>query len=118
MAPGGFIAAAHAHPNQEERFEIGGAELMFRVGGVQRLYRPGDVAVVPAGVPHTWWNPSQVEAATLIQLRPAPPLSRIVGPLSIVLAPVGRLLGYRARYERYSGPLPADGDATGASARS
>jgi hypothetical protein len=40
------------------------------------------------------------------EVQPAPPLSRIVGPLSIVLAPVGRLLGYRARYERYSGPLP------------
>lgn len=154
MAPGGFIAAPHVHPNQEERFEISGAELMFRVGGVERLYRPGDVAVVPARVSHVWWNPSQVEAATLIQLRPAldmetvfetlfglaadgkvnskglpnplqmmvlarayrrevqpaPPLSRIVGPLSVVLAPVGRLLGYRARYDRYSGPLPIDGE--------
>jgi quercetin dioxygenase-like cupin family protein len=162
LAPGGFIAAEHVHPNQEERFEIDGAELMFRVGGVERLYRPGDVGVVPAGVAHTLWNPSQVEAATVIQLRPAldmetvfetlfglaadgkvnakglpnplhmmvlarayrrevqaaPPMGWIVGPLSIVLAPVGRLLGFRARYDRYSGPLLTDGDATGTSARS
>ena len=154
MAPGGFVASPHVHPSQEERFEIAGAELMFRVGGVERRYKPGDVAVVPPGVPHVWWNPSDTEAATLIQLRPAldmetvfetlfglaadgkvstkglpnplqmmvlarayrrevqpgPPLSRFVGPLSVVLAPVGRLLGYRARYERYSGPLRRDDD--------
>ena len=110
---------------------------------------------MPPGVPHVIWNPSEAEAATLIQLRPAldmetvletlfglaadgkvnakglpnalqmmvlarayrrevqlgPPLGRLVGPLSIVLAPIGRLLGYRARYERYSGPLPSDDDA-------
>jgi quercetin dioxygenase-like cupin family protein len=71
LAPGGFIAAAHVHPNQEERFEIGGTSVMFRVAGKERLYQPGEVAVVPAGTPHVWWNPSQEEAATLIQFRPA-----------------------------------------------
>jgi quercetin dioxygenase-like cupin family protein len=148
MAPGGFIATPHIHPNQEERFEVGGADVMIRAGTEERLYHPGEVAVVPAGVPHTWWNPSAAESATLIQLRPAldmetlfetffglaadgkanrkgmpnplhmmvlaraysrevkppAPLSWVAGPLSVVLAPVGRLLGYRARYDKYSGP--------------
>lgn len=71
LAPGGFIAAAHVHPNQEERFEVGGTSVMFRVAGKERLYKPGEVAVVPAGTPHVWWNPSQEEAATLVQFRPA-----------------------------------------------
>jgi quercetin dioxygenase-like cupin family protein len=71
LAPGGFIAATHVHPNQEERFEIGGTSVMFRVTGKERLYKPGEVAVAPAGTPHVWWNPSQEEAATLIQFRPA-----------------------------------------------
>jgi quercetin dioxygenase-like cupin family protein len=71
LAPGGFIAATHVHPNQEERFEIGGTSVMFRVAGKERLYKPGEVAVAPAGTPHVWWNPSQEEAATLIQFRPA-----------------------------------------------
>jgi quercetin dioxygenase-like cupin family protein len=148
LAPGGFIATAHIHPNQEERFEVGGAAVMIRAGREERLYQPGEVAVVPAGVPHVWWNPSDVESGTLIQLRPAldmetffetffglaadgkvdrkgmpnplhmmvlgrayrdelkapAPLSWVVGPLSVALAPVGRLLGYRARYDKYSGP--------------
>jgi len=148
MAPGGFVATPHVHPKQEERFEIGGAEVIFRIGRVERRYRPGDIVIVPPGTPHTWWNPSQQEAATLAQFRPAldaetlletwfglaadgkvnargvpnplqlmvltrhfkhearptPPLSWIAVPASYVLAPIGRLLGYRGRYERYSGP--------------
>ena len=71
MAPGGFIATPHVHPHAEERFEVGGAPVMIQVGRSERLYQPGEVAVVPAGVPHNWWNPSSEEAATLIQLRPA-----------------------------------------------
>ena len=151
MAPGGFIATPHVHPHAEERFEIGGAPVVIEVGRTKRLYHPGEVAVVPAGVPHNWWNPSDAESATLVQLRPAldmetlfetmfglaadgkvnkrgvpnplqmlvlarayrreatppPPLSWIVGPLSAMLAPVGRRMGYLERYDRYSGPKPA-----------
>lgn len=71
LAPGGFIAASHVHPYQEERFEILDTPVMFRVGGKERLYQPGEVAVVPPGTPHVWWNPGQDEAGTLIQFRPA-----------------------------------------------
>jgi quercetin dioxygenase-like cupin family protein len=148
LAPGGFIAAPHVHPNQEERFEVQGAPVMFRVAGKQRIYQPGEVAVVPAGVPHVWWNASDQEAATLVQFRPAldtetffetffglardgkvgrnglpnplqmsllargyqremalpPPAQWILGPLAAVMAPFARALGYRARYDKYSGP--------------
>jgi quercetin dioxygenase-like cupin family protein len=150
LAPGGFIARAHVHPNQEERFEISGAPATFRVGGVERLYQPGEVAVVPPGTPHVWWNPSDEEVTTLIQFRPAldtetffetlfglatdgkvgkgglpNPLQMMVlardyrremalprreqailGPIAMLLAPVARTLGYRGRYERYSGARP------------
>ncbi len=71
LGPSGFIAAEHLHPNQEERFEISGAPAMFRIGGEERLFQPGEVAVVPAGTPHVWWNPGQEEVTTLIQVRPA-----------------------------------------------
>ena len=149
LAPKGFIAAAHVHPNQEERFEVAGAPVTFKVDGKERLYQPGEVAVVPAGTPHVWWNASDQEAATLVQFRPAldtetffetffglasdgkvgrnglpNPLQMMVlardyrremalpraqqailGPVSILLAPLARALGYRGRYEAYSGPL-------------
>jgi hypothetical protein len=38
---------------------------------------------------------------------PAPPLSWIVGSLSVIVAPIARRLGYLDRYERYSGPRRA-----------
>ena len=148
LAPKGFIPAAHVHPQQEERFEIAGAPVMFKVGGKQRLYQPGEVAVVPPGTPHVWWNAGTEEAATLVQFRPAldtetffetffglaadgkvgknglpnalqmmvlaraynremqlpPPAQWVLGPIAILLAPIGRALGYQGRYEVYSGP--------------
>ncbi len=149
LAPKGFIAAPHVHPHQEERFEVAGAPVMFKVAGTERLYQPGEVAVVPPGTPHVWWNASDEEAATLVQFRPAldtetffetffglardgkvgrnglpnplqmmvlarayrremalPPRQQaILGPISILVAPLARALGYRGRYEVYSGPL-------------
>lgn len=45
--------------------------MVFRIGGKERRYKPGDVVVVPPGMPHTWWNPSDSEVSTLIQFRPA-----------------------------------------------
>lgn len=71
LAPKGFIAAEHIHPNQEERFEVSGAAVTFRVAGKERVYEPGETAVVPPGTPHVWWNSSAEEAATLVQFRPA-----------------------------------------------
>lgn len=148
LAPGGFIAAQHVHPNQEERFEVSTAPVMFRVAGKERLYQPGETAVVPPGVPHVWWNPSEQESATLVQFRPAldtetffetffglaadgkvgrnglpnplhmmllareyrnemqapRPAQTVLGPIAMLVAPVARALGYRGRYDRYSGP--------------
>ena len=153
LGPHGFIPTPHVHPKQEERFEISGTEVMFRVAGKERLYKPGEIAVVPPGVPHVWWNTSETEATTLIRFTPAlntetffetlfglaaegkvgrnglpnllhmavlareyqdemrlpPPAQWVLGPLSIALAPIGRLRGYRGRYEKYSGPLSRDG---------
>jgi quercetin dioxygenase-like cupin family protein len=152
LAPSGFIAAQHVHPNQEERFEVSGAAVMFRVAGEERLYHPGEIAVVPPGTPHVWWNPSEEEAATLVQFRPAlntetffetffglagdgkvgknglpnplhmmvlaseyrremqlpRPAQTILGPIAMLLAPVGRALGFRGRYDRYRGQTAND----------
>ena len=71
MAPGGFVAAPHVHPNQEERFAVRDEPLVFKIRGVERTYEPGDTAVVPAGAPHVWWNPGQREAQVLMEFLPA-----------------------------------------------
>jgi quercetin dioxygenase-like cupin family protein len=70
-APTGFVPSAHVHPSQEERLEISGAPMAVRIGNDERLYQPGDVAVVPPGVPHVVWNPTDQEASATMQFRPA-----------------------------------------------
>jgi len=154
FAPGGFVPAAHLHPQQEERFEVLSGSPRFRVGEEERAARPGETLVVPPGVPHTWWNAGGDETRVVVEVRPAlrtevifethyglardgklnkkalpNPLSAavlaqefedevrvapqkdillsrlpvpVIAILIAVLAPLGRLLGYRGTYARYS----------------
>jgi quercetin dioxygenase-like cupin family protein len=69
--PGGFVAAAHSHPNQEERIEVISGTPSFRIAGRVRSASPGDVIVLAPGTPHTWWNAAEVETRAVIELRPA-----------------------------------------------
>jgi quercetin dioxygenase-like cupin family protein len=71
VRPHGFVAAAHVHPNQTERFEVLEGLLGLRIGGEERLARPGDVAVVEPGTPHRFWNAGDDEARFLCEVRPA-----------------------------------------------
>jgi quercetin dioxygenase-like cupin family protein len=154
FAPGGFVPAAHLHPQQEERFEVLSGSPRFRTGEDERAARPGETLVVPPGVPHTWWNAGEDQTRVIVEVRPAlrtelifethyglardgklnkralpnplfaavlaqefkdevrvaPQreilLSRLPAPVIAILiaalAPLGRLLGYRGTYPRYS----------------
>ena len=146
VAPGGFVAAEHVHPMQEERFEVLAGVLRLHIDGKEKTMRTGEIEVVPAGRPHVWWNGGQEELHVLGEFRPAlrtemffetyfgwakdgktnrkglpnplrlavlmdayqvelrlarPPFAiqrALFGPLAML----GRLLGYRAWYARYS----------------
>jgi mannose-6-phosphate isomerase-like protein (cupin superfamily) len=69
--PGGFVAAAHVHPNQEERFEVMAGTLALRVGDDELTLGAGDVTVVPPGRPHAWWNAGPEQVRIRGQIRPA-----------------------------------------------
>jgi quercetin dioxygenase-like cupin family protein len=71
VRPHGFVAAAHVHPFQTERFEVLAGVLGLRVGDNELLAEAGDVAVVPPGTPHRFWNAGQAEARFLAEVRPA-----------------------------------------------
>ena len=143
MRPGGFVAAEHIHPLQEERFEVLAGTLHARVAGKDVFAGPGETLVAPHGTPHVWWNDGTDELHVLADVRPARKIegffetffglaqdgkvSRKTGlanPLRMavvmrafrheiilarpprlvqtllfgLLAPIGRLLGYRAEY--------------------
>jgi quercetin dioxygenase-like cupin family protein len=69
---GGLVAAEHLHPEQEERFEVVTGTLRVRMNGREREVHAGERIVVPAGVPHAWWNTSSAEHAEVrIDLEPA-----------------------------------------------
>jgi quercetin dioxygenase-like cupin family protein len=56
----------HIHPKQESSAEVISGKLHFLVNGKEQILSPGEKIVIPAGVPHCFWN-EDVEAAHSIQ---------------------------------------------------
>jgi quercetin dioxygenase-like cupin family protein len=71
LQPNGFVAAAHLHPYQTERFEILAGTLEFQVGKERITARPGDVVVVEPGRRHKFRNIGDDEARFVTEVRPA-----------------------------------------------
>ena len=71
VKPGGFVAAAHVHPYQEERFAILAGRVGFRLGREEVVAGPGERLTVPAGTPHRFWNAGEEEARFICEVRPA-----------------------------------------------
>ena len=71
VQPDGFVAAAHVHPSQEERFEVLSGTVGFKIGGEQREAGPGERITVPAGTPHRFWNAGDDVAHFVCEVRPA-----------------------------------------------
>ena len=71
VQPNGFVAAAHVHPSQEERFEVLRGSVGFKVGRKKLVAGPGQRITVPAGTPHKFWNAGDTEAQFVCEVRPA-----------------------------------------------
>jgi quercetin dioxygenase-like cupin family protein len=71
VRPGGFVAARHVHPQQEERFQVLRGTVGFRIGRKKLLSRPGEVLTIPAGTAHTFWNAGDDVAHFTCEVRPA-----------------------------------------------
>jgi quercetin dioxygenase-like cupin family protein len=71
LQPGGFVAAEHIHPQQEERFEVISGTLHGRAAGKELTAGPGESVVIPAGTPHVWWAAGDDDLHALVELRPA-----------------------------------------------
>lgn len=71
LQPGGFVAAEHIHPRQEERFEVMSGTLRGRVAGKEVTGGLGEKIVIPAGTPHVWWNSGDTEMHVLVEVSPA-----------------------------------------------
>jgi len=71
VKPNGFVAAAHVHPDQEERFEVLRGSVGFKVGRDKLVAGPGRRITVPAGTPHRFWNAGEDVAHFVCEIRPA-----------------------------------------------
>ena len=71
VKPNGFVAKAHIHPSQDERFEVLKGSLMFKLDGKELPAGPGDRILVPAGSKHQFWNAGDEEAHFVCEVRPA-----------------------------------------------
>jgi quercetin dioxygenase-like cupin family protein len=71
VEPNGFVAAAHTHPYQSERFEIVSGKVSFKLGRETIEAGPGDVVVVEPGTAHKFWNAGEENAVFVTEVRPA-----------------------------------------------
>lgn len=78
VQPSGFVAAAHVHPYQQERFEIVSGSVTFRLDGQELAARPGDRILVPPGKKHQFWNAGEEEARFVCEVRPALRFERLI----------------------------------------
>jgi mannose-6-phosphate isomerase-like protein (cupin superfamily) len=78
VQPNGFVAAAHVHPNQTERFEIESGTVAFKLDGETIVAGAGESVVVPPGSSHKFWNAGETEAVFVTEVRPALGFERLI----------------------------------------
>jgi len=71
VQPDGFVAAAHVHPSQSERFAVAEGTLALKVDGKEMTLEAGDVAIVEAGQAHKFWNAGDEPVKFVCEVRPA-----------------------------------------------
>jgi quercetin dioxygenase-like cupin family protein len=71
VQPDGFVAAAHVHPSQTERFAVAEGTLVLKVDGQEKTLSTGDVAIVEPGQAHKFWNAGDEPVRFVCEVRPA-----------------------------------------------
>jgi quercetin dioxygenase-like cupin family protein len=78
VKPSGFVAAAHVHPFQQERFEILEGSVAFRIDGQELPAVPGDAILIAPGRSHQFWNAGDEQARFACEVRPALDFERLI----------------------------------------
>ena len=92
VKPSGFVAAAHVHPFQSERFEVLAGSVTFRLDGQELPTGPGDIVLVPPGKSHQFWNTGHEEARFRCEIRPALAFEQLIETM-FSLAQAGKTNG-------------------------
>jgi mannose-6-phosphate isomerase-like protein (cupin superfamily) len=89
VQPGGFVAAAHLHPYQAERFEVTSGTLGMRRGKEKVELRAGESVTVEPGTPHKFWNAGDDDVRFVCTVEPALQFERLIATM-YSLAAAGR----------------------------
>jgi mannose-6-phosphate isomerase-like protein (cupin superfamily) len=81
VRPDGFVAAAHLHPFQTERFEVLAGTLGLRHGKQRLELGPGECAIVEPAVPHKFWNAGDDEVRFRCTVSPALQFERLIATM-------------------------------------
>ena len=79
--PGGRVAVAHLHPTIRERFHVIEGEVGFLLGKEERVLGPGEVAEVPPGTVHDWWQVGERDAQVVVEVDPGARFVEMVGTI-------------------------------------
>jgi mannose-6-phosphate isomerase-like protein (cupin superfamily) len=71
VQPDGFVAAAHVHPSQSERFAVKSGTLGLKTGRKKHTLGPGQVVTVEPGTAHRFWNAGDEPVRFVCEVRPA-----------------------------------------------
>jgi quercetin dioxygenase-like cupin family protein len=71
VQPHGFVAAAHVHPSQSERFAVVDGTLGLKIRRNKLTLRRDEVFIVLPGTPHRFWNAGEDEVRFVCEVRPA-----------------------------------------------
>ncbi|HAC44440.1 MAG TPA: cupin domain-containing protein [Chloroflexi bacterium] len=69
---GGRVPFPHAHPRQQESFDVQHGTLSYRLGFRRsKTLGQGERLVIPHGALHAWWNAADSELTAIVEFRPA-----------------------------------------------
>jgi mannose-6-phosphate isomerase-like protein (cupin superfamily) len=71
VQPGGFVAAAHVHPKQDEVFRVVSGRIGVKLGREKLEAGPGEVLTIGAGIAHKFWNAGEGELVFVAEVRPS-----------------------------------------------
>jgi quercetin dioxygenase-like cupin family protein len=71
VQPHGYVAAAHVHPSQSERFAVKSGTLGLKTGRKKDTLGPGQVVTVEPGTTHRFWNAGDEPVWFVSEVRPA-----------------------------------------------
>ena len=75
----------HSHPAQTETFRVEQGRLGYKLGAETREAGPGEVAVIPPGTNHSFWNAGAEQLVVVTDVRPALRIEDFIETISVLI---------------------------------